>query len=121
MPHYCVSFSCLQRSLRAGWPDENCLIRAISDFGLCFLQLPTICIQADQFALEDLCVVYDFMQNAEWDGWKRLAAEVVFLSKMEVTNLTSGAPTLTIDNNFRDRIYVVLGGEYDSNTCWVAP
>jgi hypothetical protein len=31
---------------------------------------------------------YTFMEESAWDGWKRLAAEVVFLSKMEVTNPT---------------------------------
>jgi hypothetical protein len=79
MPHCYVSFSFLQRRLRAWWPHENCLIHAISDFGLCFLKMLTICIQADQLALKDLCGVYDFMQNLALGGWKRRAAEVVFL------------------------------------------
>ena len=47
MPFCFVSFSFLQRSLRAWWPHENCLIYAISDFGLCVLQMRPICIQVD--------------------------------------------------------------------------
>lgn len=41
------------------------------------------------------------MEESAWDGWKRLAADVVFLFKMEVTNPTLGAPTLTIDYSLR--------------------
>ena len=32
-----------------------------------------------------------FMEESAWDGWKRLAADVVFLFKMEVKNPISAA------------------------------
>jgi hypothetical protein len=39
---------------------------------------------------------YTFIEEPTWDGSKRLAAEVVFLSKMEVTNPTPHPPMARI-------------------------
>jgi phosphopantetheinyl transferase (holo-ACP synthase) len=60
-------------------------------------------------------VVYNVMQKSAWAAWKRLVAEGVFLSKMEVTNRTLGAPQLTTDYSLRHHIYVIFDGEYESN------
>jgi hypothetical protein len=38
---------------------------------------------------------HTFIEEPTWDGSKRLAAEVVFLSKMEVTNPTPHPPIVT--------------------------
>jgi hypothetical protein len=65
--------------------------------------------------LEGLSVVYNVMQKSAWAAWKRLVAEGVFLSKMEVTDRTLEAPTLTTDYSIRHQIYVIFDGEYDSN------
>jgi hypothetical protein len=65
--------------------------------------------------LEGLSVFYNVIQKSVWAVWKRLVAEDVFLSKMEVTNRTLGAPTLTTDYDPRYRIYVIFDAEYDTN------
>jgi hypothetical protein len=52
------------------------LIHVMSDFGLCFLKMLTICIQADWLALKDLFGVYDFMRNLAWDGDKGVTTRV---------------------------------------------
>jgi hypothetical protein len=85
MPNKSAQLAILRVAVRRGHP-----IVCFYDFqGSTSPRIPDF-ERSEYIELKSPSVVYNVIQKSAWTVSKRLAAEVVFLSKIEVTNPTSG-------------------------------